>query len=103
MVVYCFNIVSEVVLSKTYHVSTVIFQKLPQELQSALAIKPGQEVIIPTHLHLRRLILPHYLGEDSDFIIEAPLPSSFQWTCQSLGLNPDCDAKNVKCTINCDR
>lgn len=78
-------------------------KKLPQELQAALSIKPGQEVIIPTHLHLRRLTLPHYLGKDNDFIIEAPLPSSFQWTCQSLGLNPDYDAKNVRCTINCDR
>ncbi|PNF34885.1 hypothetical protein B7P43_G01411 [Cryptotermes secundus] len=78
-------------------------KKLPKELQAALAIKPGQEVIIPTHLHLRRLILPHYLGKDSDLIIEAPLPSSFQWTCQALGLNPDYDAENVRCTINCDR
>lgn len=94
---------SGVVLSKIYHVCTIIFQKLPQELQAALAIKPGQEVIIPTHLHLRRLILPHYLGKDSDFIIEAPLPSTFQWTCQSLGLSPDYDAENVRWGINCDK
>jgi hypothetical protein len=89
--------------SKIYYVCTIIFQKLPQELQAALAIKPGQEVIIPTHLHLRRLILPHYLGKDSDFIIEAPIPSTFQWTCQSLGLNSDYDAENVRWGINCDK
>lgn len=77
-------------------VLTVIFQKLPQNLQAALSIKPGQEVIIPAHLHLRRLILPHYLGKDNDFIIEAPLPSTFQWTCESLDLLPaDSTEKHV--------
>jgi len=92
------------VLSKDYHcVSKLIFQKLPQNLLAELSIKPGQEVIIPTHLHLRRLILPHYLGKDSDFIIEAPLPSSFQWTCESLGLHPSYDAENVSYAVNCDK
>lgn len=80
-----------------YHVLTLIFQKLPQNLQAALSIKPGQEVIIPAHLHLRRLILPHYLGKD-DFIIEAPLPSTFQWTCESLDLLPADGTENVLCS-----
>jgi len=81
-----------------YHVLTSIFQKLPQNLQAALSIKPGQEVIIPAHLHLRRLILPHYLGKDNDFIIEAPLPSTFQWTCESLNLLPADDTEHVSCS-----
>lgn len=78
-------------------------KKLPQNLQAALSIKPGQEVIIPAHLHLRRLILPHYLGKGNDFIIEAPLPSSFQWTCESLGLLPADYAENMSCAVKCDR
>lgn len=98
MVSYSFNIawMNETVLSEgIWCDSNVTFQKLPQDLLAALSIKPGQEIIIPTHLHLRRLILPHYLGKDSDFIIEAPLPSSFQWTCKSLDLHPVHDAENI--------
>ncbi|XP_069695780.1 mitochondrial mRNA pseudouridine synthase Rpusd3-like [Periplaneta americana] len=60
-------------------------KKLPDNLKASLSLQPGQEVIIPTHLHLRRLILPHYLGH-GDLILEAPVPSSFQWTCECLGL-----------------
>ncbi|XP_021926055.1 RNA pseudouridylate synthase domain-containing protein 3-like isoform X2 [Zootermopsis nevadensis] len=78
-------------------------KNLPQKLLEALSIKPGQEIIIPTHLHLRRLILPHYLGKDSDLIIEAPLPSSFQWTCKSLGLHPAYDAENISYAVSHDR
>jgi hypothetical protein len=35
------------------------------------------------------------MGKDNDFIIEAPLPSTFQWTCESLDLLPADDTKNV--------
>lgn len=60
--------------------------KLPKELLSLLKITSADQVIIPTHIHLRKVVLLNYLGRDKHLTLEAPLKPEFAWTCERLEL-----------------
>jgi hypothetical protein len=59
-------------------------QEIPHELLAELGLTRGQRALIPVHLHLRKLTIPGLNKED--LIIQAPVPFSFVWTCERLGL-----------------
>lgn len=60
-------------------------QEIPPSLLSELGLRKGLQVLIPVHLHLSKLIIPGFRNK-TDLVIEAPVPSTFLWTCQRLGL-----------------
>lgn len=59
-------------------------QEIPYELLAELELTRGQRALIPVHLHLRKLTIPGFNKED--LVIKAPVPFSFVWTCDRLGL-----------------
>ncbi|XP_067008389.2 mitochondrial mRNA pseudouridine synthase RPUSD3 isoform X2 [Anabrus simplex] len=61
-------------------------QRLSKEVLAALDLKPSDEVIIPTHLHLHQVTLLDYKGKGRHLQVLAPLPESFLWTCRQLHL-----------------
>lgn len=56
--------------------------KLDDKLLKLLGIKPNNQNIIPTHIHLRSIVLPKFFGKTLQ--IEAPLMPYFDWTCKQL-------------------
>jgi 23S rRNA-/tRNA-specific pseudouridylate synthase len=61
-------------------------QQLPPSLLSALALTKRQEIFVPVHVHLASLAIPGYLNKSEDLVIHAPVPPTFQWTCDKLCL-----------------
>lgn len=57
---------------------------LEQALLDKLKLTPAQRAIIPAHIHLREVILPSFPIRRNDLRLVAPLPYSFQWTCDQL-------------------
>ncbi|XP_003707989.1 pseudouridylate synthase RPUSD4, mitochondrial [Megachile rotundata] len=58
--------------------------KLNKRLLQLLAVSEERQIIIPAHIHLKKVVLPNFYGKD--VTIEAPLPPSFHWTCKQLDL-----------------
>ncbi|XP_033361184.1 mitochondrial RNA pseudouridine synthase rpusd4-like isoform X1 [Bombus vosnesenskii] len=56
--------------------------KLDIRLLRLLNVRPNQQEIIPTHIHLKSIVLPQFFGET--LTIEAPLMPPFDWTCKQL-------------------
>lgn len=78
-------------------------QRIHPELKTILSIEPGQEKLIPTHLHLHKLVIPRYTTKNKDFIIEVAPPDSFQRTCHLLKLLEPTDdtSSRVRMVKNC--
>lgn len=58
--------------------------KLDGRILKLLNVRPEQQKIIPAHIHLRKMVLPYFFGDN--LTIEAPLMPSFDWTCRQLEL-----------------
>ncbi|XP_012527997.2 mitochondrial RNA pseudouridine synthase RPUSD4 [Monomorium pharaonis] len=67
--------------------------KLNRQLLDLLDVKPSQQEIIPTHVHLKSV---HFIygKEKKDIIIEASLTESFDWTCKQLKFKMPNEEKN---------
>ncbi|XP_046626589.1 mitochondrial mRNA pseudouridine synthase RPUSD3-like [Neodiprion virginianus] len=57
---------------------------LQPELLKKLNLQQSQAVIIPAHIHLREITLMSFPSRGQDLKLVAPLPHSFQWTCDQL-------------------
>ncbi|XP_046749518.1 mitochondrial mRNA pseudouridine synthase RPUSD3-like [Diprion similis] len=57
---------------------------LQPELLKKLHLQQSQAVIIPAHIHLREITLMSFPSRGQDLKLVAPLPPSFQWTCDQL-------------------
>ncbi|XP_047004184.1 mitochondrial mRNA pseudouridine synthase RPUSD3-like isoform X2 [Schistocerca americana] len=68
-------------------------QRLSKQLVAALELKPGEDLIIPAHIHFKSLILRSYEGKNNDLIIDAPPPDYFLWSCKKLMLERACTSK----------
>ncbi|XP_026300657.1 mitochondrial RNA pseudouridine synthase rpusd4, partial [Apis mellifera] len=68
--------------------------KLDDKLFKLLGVKPNNENIIPTHIHLRSIVLRNFLGKTLK--IEAPLPPYFDWTCNQLEFKHIIETENCK-------
>lgn len=62
-------------------------QRLSKELVAVLELKPGEDLIIPAHIHFKNLILRNYEGKNNDLLIDTPLPEYFLWSCKKLMLD----------------
>ena len=60
---------------------------LPEWFLSKIGLSPGEEKLIPLHLHLGRVCLPKYFGKDKHLIINAPPRPFFQGTADMLGIS----------------
>lgn len=70
--------------------------RLPEELLTLLDLRKHEQAKIPVHLHLSRFSLLWYEKKNEELVLEAPPPSSFQWTCQKLGLEQTEESTKVK-------
>uniref|UniRef100_A0A1B6DM60 Pseudouridine synthase RsuA/RluA-like domain-containing protein n=1 Tax=Clastoptera arizonana TaxID=38151 RepID=A0A1B6DM60_9HEMI len=61
-------------------------QKLSSEVLSILEVTKEDLKIIPTHLHLSKVILPHYDKKGLNLELVATPPDFFTWTCQKSSL-----------------
>lgn len=68
---------------------------------AALQLQKGDEIIIPTHTHLKQKVLVDYYGKNNDLIIEAPLPRHFQWTCEQLNLQMEPSEPTTEALLTC--
>lgn len=64
--------------------STLNFPKINKELLNLLNVRESQQEIIPTHIHMRSMILPSFGVKKEDLILEAPIIHPFDWTCKQL-------------------
>lgn len=60
-------------------------QNLDERIYKLLNISPSQENLIPTHIHLKTVVLRKFFGKT--VTIEAPLVPSFAWTCKQLDIS----------------
>lgn len=83
--------------------STLNLPKINKELLNLLNVKESQQEIIPTHVHMRNVILPSFGKKKEDLILEAPIIHPFDWTCKQLMFKNACavdDASSEQETVN---
>ncbi|CAD1476722.1 unnamed protein product [Heterotrigona itama] len=56
--------------------------KLDTKLLKLLVVKPSEQAIIPTHIHLKSINLSNFFGRT--LTIESPLMPYFDWSCKQL-------------------
>ncbi|XP_015601102.1 mitochondrial mRNA pseudouridine synthase RPUSD3 [Cephus cinctus] len=54
------------------------------EILELLSLSSKEQLIIPAHIHLRKLYLPSYYGRYDGLTLTAPLMPEFEWTCEKL-------------------
>jgi len=68
--------------------------KINRQLLDLLDVRPNQQEIIPTHVHLRSVHLL-FGNKKKDIVIEAPLMDPFDWTCKQLMFKIPNEASNA--------
>lgn len=68
------------------------FEPFPRKMSEILYLPTGTsgQLMIPTMLHLRSIVLPDYCQKDKDFTVTVKLPTHFQWTVERLNLLHSC-------------
>eukprot|EP00096_Caligus_rogercresseyi_P013736 TRINITY_DN6341_c0_g1_i1.p1 TRINITY_DN6341_c0_g1~~TRINITY_DN6341_c0_g1_i1.p1 ORF type:complete len:330 (-),score=72.37 TRINITY_DN6341_c0_g1_i1:94-1083(-) len=62
-------------------------QRLPPGMLKALGLRPGEEHILPKHLHKHRLVLTKFIQNKEDLVLRAPPPTYFMETAAALGVS----------------
>merc|ERR1711963_201624 len=62
-------------------------QNLPQWMLQKIALNPGEEHVLPLHLHLGRVHFPRFFGKSRDLTIRALPRPYFLGTAEMLGIN----------------
>uniref|UniRef100_A0A0K2U114 RNA pseudouridylate synthase domaincontaining protein 3like [Saccoglossus kowalevskii] n=1 Tax=Lepeophtheirus salmonis TaxID=72036 RepID=A0A0K2U114_LEPSM len=70
-------------------------QKLSPWILNALGFNPGEEYILPKHIHKYRIILKQFISGKDDLVLVAPPPDYFMETCNALKVSFD----NIKLPI----
>lgn len=72
-------------------------RKLDDKILKLLGITPNNQNIIPTHIHLRSIVLPKFFGKTLK--IEAPLMPYFDWTYKQLEFKHTIQKQDINHTL----
>lgn len=67
-------------------------QHIPEKLSDVLELPRGTlgQLMVPTMLHLRSMVLPDYHQKNQDYVVTANLSPHFAWTVNKLNLLFNC-------------
>ncbi|XP_043528292.1 mitochondrial RNA pseudouridine synthase rpusd4-like [Frieseomelitta varia] len=71
--------------------------KLDTKLLKLLVVKPSEQAIIPTHIHLKSINLPNFFGRT--LTIESPIMPYFDWSCKQLEFKHLMSTMDKACSI----